>query len=333
MCVYVKDRDKEVVSPDETNFHHKGPITMDKLEFKVKLDDLKDLMQLKGVDAVEKIEKKFNGIESLAVQLHTDLQTGLNEQHVEQMEKRVQTYGINEIPKTKSKSIFHLLFRATQDATLIMLMICACVSIGLSFYNPSQEDNGDGTENELREKRSLEEANLEWVEGCAIMIAVLIVVLVTAFNDWRKERQFRGLQNRIDSDNLASVIRNNGQVKEIHMSELVVGDVCCIKYGDSVPADGIVIDSYDLKIDESSLTGETDLVKKNWPQNKNVILLSGTNVMEGSGKFLVTAVGIHSQTGIIMSLLGAALADMDENKNKKQENTSETPTKSGFFLI
>lgn len=105
----------------------------------------------------------------------------------------------------------------------------------------------------------------------AIFVAVIVVVLVTAFNDWRKERQFRTLQDRIERENNASVVRN-GEVVRIHVKDLVVGDVCCIKYGDLLPADGVVIHSDDLKIDESSLTGESDLIKKN---ENDVSLLAG----------------------------------------------------------
>lgn len=72
--------------------------------------------------------------------------------------------------------------------------------------------------------------NLEWIEGVAILVAVLVVVFVTAFNDWRKERQFRGLQSKIDKDQQTSVVRDS-QIQQIPISELVVGDLCFIKYG------------------------------------------------------------------------------------------------------
>lgn len=77
-----------------------------------------------------------------------------------------------------------------------------------------------------------------------------------------------------------------------------------VKYGDLLPTDGIVLQSNDLKIDESSLTGESDLVKKSVVRDP--MLLAGTHVMEGSGKMVVTAVGPNSQTGIIFTLLGAS---------------------------
>ena len=106
-----------------------------------------------------------------------------------------------------------------------------------------------------------EEPNIEWIEGAAILVAVCVVVLVTAFNDWSKERQFRGLQNKIDSDQTISVLRD-GQIRDLPVKDILVGDICQVFYGHTIPADGIIIESNDLKIDESSLTGETDLIKK-----------------------------------------------------------------------
>uniref|UniRef100_A0A8C5SXA2 Calcium-transporting ATPase n=1 Tax=Laticauda laticaudata TaxID=8630 RepID=A0A8C5SXA2_LATLA len=157
------------------------------------------------------------------------------------------------------------------------------------------------------------EAQAGWIEGAAILFSVIIVVLVTAFNDWSKEKQFRGLQSRIEQEQKFTVIRK-GQVIQIPVAEIVVGDIAQIKYGDLLPADGILIQGNDLKIDESSLTGESDQVKKSL--DKDPMLLSGTHVMEGSGRMVVTAVGINSQTGIIFTLLGASEGD-EEKKAKK----------------
>jgi Ca2+ transporting ATPase len=73
-------------------------------------------------------------------------------------------------------------------------------------------------------------ANLDWIEGVAILVAVLVVVFVTAINDWRKERQFRGLKSKIEKDQQTSVVRDN-HIQQIPVAELVVGDLCFIKYG------------------------------------------------------------------------------------------------------
>jgi len=153
---------------------------------------------------------------------------------------------------------------------------------------------------------------------------VLVVVSVSSFNDWRKERQFRGLQDKIAQDQKASVIRN-GQIIQLNVKDLVVGDLCCIKYGDLIPADGIIVQASDLKIDEASLTGETDLIRKD--EQENVSILSGTHVMEGSGQFLVTAVGLNSQTGIIMKLLGATNDEEEDHDDEEEEDDEKKKKK------
>lgn len=74
------------------------------------------------------------------------------------------------------------------------------------------------------------EAEAGWIEGAAILLSVLCVVLVTAFNDWSKEKQFRGLQSRIEQEQRFAVVRN-GTVLQIPVAEMVVGDVAQVKYG------------------------------------------------------------------------------------------------------
>ena len=117
-----------------------------------------------------------------------------------------------------------------------------------------------------------EDKSHEWIEGLAILISVIVVVFVTAFNDYTKERQFRGLQSRIEGEHKFAVLRG-GESSQIFVGEIVVGDICQVKYGDLLPADGVLIQSNDLKVDESSLTGESDHVKKG--ENSDPMLLSG----------------------------------------------------------
>ena len=235
------------------------------IKFGVTNQELKDLMQMKGQESKQKIDEAYGGIKELAAKLNTDLQNGLPGDEND-INRRLRVFGKNEIPPKPPKSIFRLAFEALQDATLILLIVCAIVSVGLSFYHPA----ADELEEEYKRISSKEESNLEWVEGVAILISVIVVVSVSSFNDWRKERQFRGLQDRIAQDNKATVVRN-GQIIQINVKDLVVGDICCIKYGDLIPADGLIVQSSDLKIDESSLTGETDLIKKNEYDSLNVL--------------------------------------------------------------
>jgi Ca2+ transporting ATPase len=326
MCVFQKENydfnKRSIENNGQISTNKNGIIEMDNLEFKVKLSELKDLMELKSIEAKQKILDDHGSIETFINKLHTNIQDGIPGTK-EDIEKRKKLYGKNEIPAKAPKSIFYLAFEAVQDPTLIMLIICSIISIGLSFYHPSDEKLGE----EYALTYAKNSSNLEWVEGAAIMIAVIVVVFVTAFNDWRKERQFRGLKDKLQQDQMASVIRSGNSNVRINVRDLVVGDMCHIKYGDLIPADGIVVQANDLKIDESALTGETDLIRKD--DSNNIIVLSGTHVMEGSGRFMVTAVGLYSQTGIIMTLLGATdineindetIASENSIKNKKNGN-------------
>ena len=117
---------------------------------------------------------------------------------------------------------------------------------------------------------SIWEKSTEWIEGVAILIAVIVVVLVTAINDWSKEKQFRELQSKIQTDSRVSVIRE-GQPIDVTTKELVVGDVVRVKYGDILSADGLLLQNNGLKIDESTMTGESDSVNKS-PENDPVLL-------------------------------------------------------------
>lgn len=92
-----------------------------------------------------------------------------------------------------------------------------------------------------------EDDNLSWIEGFAILVSVVVVVLVTAFNDFSKERQFRRLQTRVDAEQKFAVIRN-GLQEQIFVGDIVVGDICQIKYGDVLPADGILLLSNDVEV-------------------------------------------------------------------------------------
>uniref|UniRef100_A0A8D0C732 Calcium-transporting ATPase n=1 Tax=Scleropages formosus TaxID=113540 RepID=A0A8D0C732_SCLFO len=279
--------------------------------FGVTLEELRVLMELRGAEALQKIQDSYNSTEGLCQRLKTSPTEGLSDSPAG-LEKRGQVFGQNFIPPKKPKTFLQLVWEALQDVTLIILEMAAIISLALSFYQPPGEESevcGKGTGGAEDEG----EAEAGWIEGAAILLSVICVVLVTAFNDWSKEKQFRGLQSRIEQEQRFAVVRNSNVI-QIPVADMVVGDVAQVKYGDLLPADGILIQGNDLKIDESSLTGESDHVRKS--VDKDPMLLSGTHVMEGSGRMLVTAVGINSQTGIIFTLLGAGEGE-EEKKDKK----------------
>ncbi|XP_076972676.1 plasma membrane calcium-transporting ATPase 2 isoform X2 [Tamandua tetradactyla] len=280
-------------------------------EFGCTMEELRSLMELRGTEAVVKIKETYGDTEAICRHLKTSPVEGLPGTAPD-LEKRKQIFGQNFIPPKKPKTFLQLVWEALQDVTLIILEIAAIISLGLSFYHPPGESN-EGCATAQGGAEDEGEAEAGWIEGAAILLSVICVVLVTAFNDWSKEKQFRGLQSRIEQEQKFTVVRA-AQVVQIPVAEIVVGDIAQVKYGDLLPADGLFIQGNDLKIDESSLTGESDQVRKS--VDKDPMLLSGTHVMEGSGRMVVTAVGVNSQTGIIFTLLGAG-GEEEEKKDKK----------------
>ena len=161
---------------------------------------------------------------------------------------RKRVFRDNRLPPKKTKSILELAWIAYNDKVLILLTIAAVVSLALGLY---QTFGGQHEEGEPR---------VEWVEGVAIMVAIVIVVVAGTTNDWQMERQFNKL-NKKNNDRTVKVIRS-GKSVEISVFDVLVGDVMHLFTGDLVPADGIFIEGHSVKCDESSATGESDLLRK-----------------------------------------------------------------------
>ncbi|KAK3367753.1 hypothetical protein B0H63DRAFT_489730 [Podospora didyma] len=218
---------------------------------------------------------------------------------------RRRVFKENRLPEKKSKTLLELAWITYNDKVLILLTIAAVVSLALGLYQTFGvvHDPKDGG------------AKVEWVEGVAIMAAIVIVVVVGTVNDWQMERQFNKL-NKQHNDRTVKVIRS-GKSVEISVFDIMVGDVMHLFSGDLVPVDGIFINGHGVKCDESSATGESDLLKKvaasevfaaleevangGTPRSDiaklDPFIISGSKVNEGTGTFLVTAVGVNSSYG------------------------------------
>ncbi len=161
---------------------------------------------------------------------------------------RQRIFGDNRLPEKKTRSLLELAWTTYNDKVLILLTIAAVVSLALGLYQTF------GTPHEPNEPR------VEWVEGVAIVVAIVIVVAVGTLNDWQMERQFDRL-NKKHNDRTVKVVRS-GRSAEISVFDIMVGDVVHLSTGDLVPVDGIFIEGHGVKCDESSATGESDLLRK-----------------------------------------------------------------------
>ena len=242
-------------------------------------------------------EKKSENVEPHLLRRTTTIASRISE---DAFKDRKRIFRDNRLPEKKAKSIFELAWIAYNDKVLILLTVAAVISLALGIYQSVRPQNG--------------EAPVEWVEGVAIMVAIIIVVIVGAANDWQKERQFVKL-NKKKEDRNVKVIRS-GKSREISVHDILVGDVIHLEPGDMIPVDGIFISGHNLKCDESSATGESDLLRKTpgdeaykaiqGHQNLNKMdpfIISGGKVSEGIGTFLVTSVGVHSSYGKTMMSL------------------------------
>ncbi|KAI1801503.1 calcium-translocating P-type ATPase [Daldinia bambusicola] len=215
---------------------------------------------------------------------------------------RKRVYGDNRIPEKKGKSFLELVWITYNDKVLILLSVAAVVSLAIGLYQTFGGEHEDG------------QPSVEWVEGVAIIVAIVIVVLVGSLNDWQKERQFAKL-NRKKQDRLVKVVRA-GKTVEISIFDLLAGDVVHLEPGDLIPVDGILIQGFNVKCDESQATGESDIIRKraadevfaaieNGEDTRKLdpFIQSGSRVMEGMGTFLATSTGIYSSYGKTMMSL------------------------------
>ncbi|KAF9971825.1 hypothetical protein BGZ73_005136 [Actinomortierella ambigua] len=346
-----------------------------------------ELMELIDPKSVEKLEE-YGGPVGIIAGLHTDGERGLSTANQplssvsagQSSEKtandssvtihdRTEAFGINAIPQKKGKNIFQLMWLALQEKILILLLIAAVVSVGLGFYedygvehDPIVRCGADGT------CATVNPPKISWVEGVAILAAVMIVVLVGSLNDYQKERQFQKL-NAKKEDREVKVIRN-GESVLISVFDVVVGDIMHLEPGDMIAADGVYLRGHNLKCDESAMTGESDAIKKvtldeykamealeasHQPKVEiqtnqegvevvkehqglhgvDPFIISGSKVLEGVGMYVVTGVGANSFHGkTMMSLRTEAESTPLQNKlNWLAEQIAKLGSASAILML
>uniref|UniRef100_A0AC35U2I5 Cation_ATPase_N domain-containing protein n=1 Tax=Rhabditophanes sp. KR3021 TaxID=114890 RepID=A0AC35U2I5_9BILA len=264
--------------------------------FQIDVKKLESLMFQRKKDMKDAIDSTYGGVDSLIKLLKSSQEAGIASNNAA---VRSKLFGRNVIEVEKPKTFFKHVLDAACDKILILLMCAAIFSLLLSFFsNVNEADNNEPSES--------------WIEGVAILLSVFIVIIVTATNDYSKEKKFRGLQKKVNDDVKVCVIRDSN-LCQIHIADLVVGDVVQVKYGDLIPADGCLLACNDLKVDESMMTGESDHVKKSL--ENDLVMFGGSTIMEGSGKMLVLCVGMHSQNGLITKLLKNKLEPWRSNSS------------------
>jgi len=231
---------------------------------------------------------RIGGIEYLAKMLEVDRAVGLTSEQVVQSR---QNFGDNVMPEMPMKSFCELFIASFNDFVLMILIAAAIISLVLGLFGPGHEQDPHA-----------------WIEGAAIMVAVFIVALVTAGNDYAKELQFRALAKFAQTMESCVVIRD-GTRKTLNPNEIVVGDVLTLKGGDQCFADACLFECDEhngVSMDEAALTGESELVKKTTTKKDPFLLSSTVCSSHGNAedcKSIVIGVGEFSQWGRISANL------------------------------
>lgn len=185
----------------------------------------------------------------------------------EEFGDRIRVYKRNVLPAKKATPLWKLMWMAYNDKVLILLTVAAVISLALGLYETLGVEHPPGSPTPV-----------DWVEGVAICVAIIIVTGVGSLNDWQKEKAFVRLNAKKD-DREIKVIRS-GSSFMINVADILVGDVLHLEPGDLVPVDGIFIDGHELKCDESSATGESDALKKTGGDQVMRALESGQNTAD-----------------------------------------------------
>ena len=169
-------------------------------------------------------------INDLIKKFNSNLEKGLNNDQV--VENR-NLYGENSLKANKKESLFVKFLKQFKDVLIIILLIAAAVSIAVDPH--------------------------EWFESLIILIVVVINAVLGVFQENKAEKSLEALKKM--SSPTSKVVRN-GNLDVVESSSLVVGDIILVEAGDFIPADCRIIECTNLKVDESTLTGESVSVDK-----------------------------------------------------------------------
>ncbi|WP_297714171.1 calcium-translocating P-type ATPase, PMCA-type [Clostridium sp.] len=198
-------------------------------------------------------------------------------------EKRIKTYGLNELKHKKKKSPV-LIFLSQFNDFLVWVLMGATIISG-------------------------------FIGDKADAITILIIVIVNAIlgfvQEFRTEKSLEALQEMAAPT--CKVIRD-GNIKVINSRELTIGDVVILEAGDRIPADGTFIDAANMVVDESLLTGESVGISKDTSKGKNQGYM-GTIVLKGRGLLLIDSIGMETEMGKIANLLD----NIEEEKSPLRE--------------
>jgi len=219
-----------------------------------------------------------------------------------------QEFGYNELKERRKTSTLQIFLSQFRNTFTIMLLVAIIISVLLGWY----------------EAQILHDARLTvetFVDGVAIGAIVILNSIIGFIQEYRSEKAIEALKKLTTLR--ARVIREAKEL-QIPAREIVPGDIILLEAGDRIPADGRLLEVVNLSMDESVLTGESNPVNKiteALPQDSSIadrknMVFTGTNVVNGRGKAIVTSIGINTQFGRISEMVQTVEKEEIPLKNK-----------------
>lgn len=216
--------------------------------------------------------------------LNTDLNTGLSE---EQVKKARERSGENKLTESKRESIFIKFIKQFNDFMIIILIAAAVVSAIMAYV----EGTGD------------------YLDSVIIIFIVVLNAIMGVVQEAKAEKSLDALKKMSAP---TAKVKRDGIIKEIPSTEVVPGDYIIIETGSYIPADSRLVKSYNLKVEESALTGETvpvlkdekAVLKENIPIGDMVNMVWGATIaVSGHAEAIVTDTGMNTKVGKIATLI------------------------------
>ncbi len=237
----------------------------------IEIDEIIDLSSHSEPIKFIKLLQSKGGLKYFEKGINSNIQKGIDGSEKDRA-LRIRHFGDNYDMTLSPKSFCQFVCEVLSDTFLRVLILCAIFQISIGASPLSENPDKD------------------WIDGLGIVFAIILIVLTSSITNYKKENEFRKLSEINNKNNIVTVLRNNNQIT-MNYNELLVGDIVNLYQGMIIPADGIVIQSDDLKIDESAITGESKIIKKNNLENCIKVIekkISNENINKSNKDYSLT---------------------------------------------
>ncbi|GBG85897.1 hypothetical protein CBR_g40710 [Chara braunii] len=256
----------------------------------------------------------------------------------EQVEKRRERYGWNELEKEPGTPMWRLVLQQFDDLLVKILLLAAVVSFALAYLDSDEASSPSSSSSSSSSSVAGGEVGAAGGVGGSITayvepLVILLILIINAFvGVWQENNAEKALEalKEMQSEH-SRVLRGGKMVDDLPSRELVPGDIVELRVGDKVPADARVcgLHTSTLRLEQSALTGESVAVLKSHHavphedvelQGKECMVFAGTTVVNGTCHVLVTGIGMQTEIGKIQAQIQDANKDDDETPLKKKIN-------------